>query len=62
MNNNYFSRTNNIDIKEKFIWQKIDAEEICLEYLSTDDMVADMLTKAVIPKKIEYFRISFGLF
>lgn len=37
-NNNYSERTNHIDIKIKFIIEKIDKGEVTLQYLSTDDM------------------------
>lgn len=61
LNSNYSSRTKHVDIKAKFIRQKIDDEEVHLEYLSTSEMIADVLTKAVTPPKLKYFRDKFGI-
>lgn len=60
-NNKYSSRTKHVDIKAKFIKQKIDNNEISLKYLSTKEMVADVFTKAVTPQKLEYFKGVFGI-
>lgn len=46
-NNNISSRTKHVDIKLKFIMEKINGNEIEICYLSTTEMPADILTKAV---------------
>lgn len=62
LNNNYSTRTKHVDIKAKFIRQKIDNNEVVLEYICTNEMVADVFTKAVPSQKLEYFARKFGLF
>ena len=62
LNNNYSPRTKHVDIKAKFIRQKVDEKEVLLEYLCTKEMIADVFTKAVTPQKIEYFRNKFGIY
>ncbi|XP_046808389.1 secreted RxLR effector protein 161-like [Lucilia cuprina] len=62
LNNNYSPRTKHVDIKAKFIRQKIDEKEVILENLCTDEMVADVLTKAVTPQKLNYFVKYVGLY
>ncbi len=41
------SRTKHIDIQRHFIREKLGSGEIGLKYCPTQDMVADMLTKAL---------------
>jgi len=43
----YHSRTKHIDIQHHFIRDKVEAREIELEYMSTENMVADVMTKAL---------------
>ena len=47
--NNFSPRTKHVDIKAKFIGQKIDEKEVVLEYLLTNEMIVDVFTKAVTP-------------
>ncbi|XP_059223384.1 uncharacterized protein LOC131997099 [Stomoxys calcitrans] len=61
LNNNYSNRTKHVDIKAKFIRQKIDEEEVTLEYIPTNEMLADVFTKAVSSQKLQYLRNKFGL-
>lgn len=51
-NNNFSERTKHIDIKTKFVKEKIENGEIELNYLPTDSMPADILTKAVPTSKL----------
>ena len=46
-NNAYSPRTKHMDIKNKFIKEKIDAGIIKIEYKPTQEMAADILTKPV---------------
>lgn len=45
-NNSFSSRTKHIDIKSRFVQEHVESNEIKLEYLPTNCMPADMLTKA----------------
>lgn len=51
-NNSYSSRTKHIDIKIKFIREHLQNKNIQLDYLSTMNMPADILTKNVFGSKI----------
>jgi hypothetical protein len=41
----FHSRTKHIDIKYHFLREKIDNGELDVEYISTDEMLADSFTK-----------------
>ena len=43
-NPTHHSRTKHIDVQHHFIREKLESEEIRLEYCPTEDMVADVLT------------------
>lgn len=60
-NNSYSARTKHIDIKEKFVREKLESGDIQLRYLRTDEMPADILTKAVTKQKLNSLSLSFGL-
>lgn len=60
LNHNYSPRTKHIDIRAKFLRQKIDEKDVVLKYIPTNEMVADIFTKAVTPEKLEYLRVKFG--
>jgi hypothetical protein len=47
MNDVYHCRTKHIDIRYHFIREMVHSRKICLQYLPTGDMVADILTKGV---------------
>lgn len=46
-NNNVSEKTKHIDIKVKFVHFEIERKNIAVEHVSTDDMLADVLTKAL---------------
>ena len=46
-NPTHHSRTKHIDVQYHFICVKLESGEINLEYCPTEDMVADVLTKAL---------------
>ena len=46
-------RSKHIDIRYHFIRERIRRKEIEIEYLKTEDMVADILTKALAQSKIK---------
>jgi hypothetical protein len=53
-NPEYNARTKHIDIRHHFIKEKINEKLIKVEYVSTEDMLADIFTKAV--PRIKHFR------
>ena len=49
-------RTKHIDIKFRFVEQTISDNRINVEYLCTEEMLADILTKPLPKKRFEYLR------
>lgn len=60
-NNSFSERTKHIDIKLKFIKEKMDSGDVVLNYLPTDSMPADILTKGCPMNKILKHRAAFGV-
>jgi transposase InsO family protein len=58
----HHKRTKHIDIRYHFTREKHEAEEISVEYCSTQDMLADILTKGLAKPKFEEIREKLGLF
>ncbi|XP_039968988.1 secreted RxLR effector protein 161-like [Bactrocera tryoni] len=56
LNNTYSPRTKHVDIKGKFIRQKIESGKIRLCYTPTNNMLADILTKGV--PKVKHLNIA----
>ncbi|XP_031638169.1 secreted RxLR effector protein 161-like [Contarinia nasturtii] len=61
-NDSYRARSKHIDIKHHFIREKLNEKTISLQYLSTDQMVADSLTKAVPKEKNDFCATEMGLY
>lgn len=61
-NNSYSSRTKHVDIKSKFISEAMKYNHIILKYIETNNMLADILTKAVVAIKQKKFLNEFGIF
>ena len=57
-NNVNHSRTKHIDIKHHFIRECVKLQQIQLQYLPTEEMVADMLTKPIDTKKFVNLRAT----
>ena len=55
------SRAKHIDIRFHFIRERIERNEIKLQYISTRQMVADILTKALPREAFEKFREALGV-
>lgn len=55
------SRTKHIDIQHHFIRERVESGEIGLTYCPTQDMVADVLTKALAKDRHERLRSNMGL-
>ena len=61
-NPEFHSCTKHISIQQHFIREKVENEEVQLEYLPTGDMLADLLTKALPHEKVERFRHDMGIY
>ena len=57
----FHPQTKHIDIRFHFIWYIVENGSIWLIYCPTDDMIADMLTKALPSTKVKHFASEFGL-
>jgi hypothetical protein len=51
-----FKRTKHIDYRHHFVRERVASGDIALEYIQTDDQIADIFTKALDPVKFCYFR------
>jgi hypothetical protein len=61
MTNNYHTHTKHIDVCFHFIWQAIKNKIFNIIYCSTNDMVANLLTKALPSWKVKGFVSALGL-
>ena len=57
----YHARTKHIDIKYHIIRERVEMGQICLEYVWTDENVADILTKGLAKGKHDLFTSNLGL-
>ena len=55
-NPKFLGRTKHVDIRYHFIRDKVESKEILLKYCPTNNMVADVLTKALSKNSFERFR------
>jgi hypothetical protein len=60
-NPEHHARSKHIDIRHHFIREQVDAGTITLQYLSTDDMAADVLTKPLSRDKHNRFVTMLGI-
>ena len=60
-NDQYHARTKHIDIQYHFIWESISREIIKICYCPTENMVADIFTKALPVKTFEHLRMLLGV-
>jgi hypothetical protein len=58
---NYHARTKHIDIRYNFIRDVVKRRHIELQYCPTDDMTADILTKALPRWKVSQHALGLGL-
>jgi hypothetical protein len=58
---NYHTRTKHIDICYHFIRQVVASHDINVTYCPTDDMTADILTKALLCWKVACHVLGLGL-
>jgi hypothetical protein len=57
----YHARTKHIDVRFHFIRWIIEDGKLRLVYCPTEDMVADVLTKALTSTKVKHFAVELGL-
>ena len=60
-NPKHHSRTKHIDVQHHFIREKVEMEEIELRYCPTQEMVADVLTKALAKDRHETLTRAMGI-
>jgi kynurenine formamidase len=60
-NPKHHSRTKHIDVQHHFICEKLESGEINLEYCPTEDMVVDVLTKALAKDRHQQLAKEMGL-
>ena len=60
-NPQFHARTKHIDTQHHFVREKQHSGEVDLQYIPTDQQVADGLTKALSRDKFEVFRRALGL-
>lgn len=57
----FHGRTKHIDLRHHFIRDLVSSEQIVLKFCSTNEQVADILTKALSYEKHVYFRTKLGV-
>lgn len=57
----YQARTKHIDIRHHFIREKVLSKEVEVKYIETKRQLADMLTKAIGTKRLQYLRPACGI-
>ena len=60
-NNKSSGATKNIDIKFYVVKEQVQDQTICLEYVRTSKMLADLLTKSLPPKVFREHLAGMGL-
>ena len=60
-NPQFHGRAKHIGIKFHFIREQVSNKKVELKYRQTDDMIVDMLTKGLGPKKFVKFQELIGL-
>jgi len=61
LNGGYRARSKYIDVRHHYVRQKIQQKLIQLQFVGTDSMVADALTKSLPVKKFQFCVKSMGL-
>ena len=60
-NPEFHKRTKHIDIRYHFVREKVEEGEVVLQYVSTTDMLADIMTKAITAVQFENLRNRLGI-
>jgi hypothetical protein len=57
----YRDRSKHIDLRYKFLKERIEQKELRIEYLNTKEMIADIFTKPLLRQQFEILRRQLGL-
>lgn len=57
----YSPHTKHIDIRFHFLREAVDNSVITMEYINTNEMLADLFTKPLALNKLDYFKHEGGL-
>ena len=57
----FYDKSKNIEIKYHYIMDMVRRGEVKLQYVATDEKIADVLTKPLAIVKFEYFREKLGV-
>jgi hypothetical protein len=57
----YRDRSKHIDLRFKFMKERIEQKELKIEYLNTREMIADIFTKPLQRLQFEKLRLQLGL-
>ncbi|KAF1316242.1 Integrase catalytic core protein, partial [Globisporangium splendens] len=60
-NPEFHKRTKHIDIRYHFVREKVEDDQVVLEYCPTEDMLADMMTKAIGTNQFGALRSKLGI-
>uniref|UniRef100_H3HA08 Reverse transcriptase Ty1/copia-type domain-containing protein n=1 Tax=Phytophthora ramorum TaxID=164328 RepID=H3HA08_PHYRM len=60
-NPQFHKRTKHIDIRYHFVREKVEDGQVVLQYVSTTDMLADMMTKAITAVQFGVLRSKLGI-
>ena len=60
-NPEFHKRTKHIDIRYHFVREKVEDGQVVLEYISTKDMLADIMTKPITAMQFEVLRNKLGV-
>ena len=52
----FHARKKHIELRHHFVWDLVSEGEIQLEFISTNDQLVDVLTKAAKVDKMEWFK------
>ena len=57
----FHDKSNHIEIKYQYIRDMVEKGVVKLQYVATDEQVADVLTKPLSKVKFEYFKDKLGV-
>ena len=60
-NQEFHKRTKHIDIRYHFVREKVEDGQVVLQYISTTDMLADLMTKPITAVQFEVLRNKIGI-
>ncbi|GMF61359.1 unnamed protein product [Phytophthora fragariaefolia] len=60
-NPEFHKRTKHIDIRYHFVREKVEDSQVVLEYFSTKDMLADLMTKPITAVQFHFLRSKLGV-